>query len=143
MTDKQAPDGSLLPDGECLTPLGRFLRKTSIDELPELCNVLKGDMSLVGPRPLLMQYLPYFRDRERLRFRARPGITGLAQVAGRNFVGWDQRLELDVQYVESISFFGDITILFRTAKILLFQEGVSVDVDQAETWLDAERAGKV
>ena len=117
MNDKRTPDGSLLPDGERLTKLGAFLRKSSIDEIPELWNVFKGDMSLVGPRPLLMQYLPFFRERERLRFSIRPGITGFAQVAGRNFVGWDQRLELDAQYVASISFLGDITILFRTAKI--------------------------
>lgn len=139
MTNTRGADGELLPDGARLTKLGSFLRKTSLDEFPELLNVLKGDMSLVGPRPLLIRYLPYFRVREQKRFNALPGITGLAQVNGRNFIDWDRRLELDVQYVESMSFFNDLKILFQTVKVLIFREGVSENVDLVETNLDEER----
>jgi len=142
MTNAKGPDGKLLPDGERLTRLGRFLRKTSLDELPELWNVLRGDMSLVGPRPLLNRYLPYFTPRERKRLHARPGITGLAQVSGRNFLGWDQRLELDVVYVETMSFWLDLKILGRTLVAVFRREGVEEDPDAVETWLDEERAAK-
>ena len=107
MTDARGKDGKLLPDAQRLTRLGAFLRKTSIDELPELINVLKGDMSIVGPRPLFMDYLPYYTAREHLRHVIRPGITGLSQVHGRNYLQWDDRLEMDVRYVEKISFFLD------------------------------------
>jgi sugar transferase EpsL len=140
MTDSRAEDGSLLPDGARLTHFGRFLRKTSLDELPELWNVLRGDMSLVGPRPLLMEYLPHYSSRERLRHEVRPGITGLAQVTGRNTVGWAERLELDAVYVESISFGLDLQILARTFGVVLGLKGVAVDTDQVETRLDEERA---
>ena len=107
-------EGQPLPDAERLTALGRFLRKTSLDELPELWNVVKGDMSLVGPRPLFKEYLPYYTDREQRRHEVRPGITGLAQVNGRNALPWDERLELDVQYVENWSLSADIHILLMT-----------------------------
>ncbi len=127
MTDARGPDGSLRPDGERLTALGRFLRSSSLDELPELVNVIRGEMSLVGPRPLLDRYMPYFRPRERLRFNARPGITGLAQVSGRNLLTWDQRLEFDAVYVETMSFRGDLTILARTVWGVIRREGVSAD----------------
>jgi lipopolysaccharide/colanic/teichoic acid biosynthesis glycosyltransferase len=140
MTDARDTAGGLLPDGQRLTRLGAFLRQTSLDELPELLNVLRGDMSLVGPRPLLFRYMPYFRPRERLRFEVLPGITGLAQVSGRNCVGWDQRLELDARYVESMSLEQDLRILWRTLVTVVRREGVSADVDQVETWLDEERS---
>jgi sugar transferase EpsL len=142
MTDARDAAGRLLPDGQRLTRVGIFLRRTSLDELPELLNVLRGEMSLVGPRPLLFRYLPYFRSRERLRLAARPGVTGLAQVSGRNCLGWDQRLELDAQYVEQMSLRKDMAILWRTLRAVLLREGASADVDQVETWLDEERAAE-
>src|SRR5690606_2650856 len=114
----------------------RFLRSTSLDELPELLNVLKGDMSLVGPRPLLMKYMPYFTQRERIRFSVRPGITGLAQVNGRNKLSWNERLELDVQYVEQWSFKLDLQILWRTVRCVLGRSGV--EVDPRATMLDLD-----
>lgn len=143
MNDARDAQGNLLPDGQRLTRLGRFLRRTSLDELPELWNVLRGDMSLVGPRPLLMRYLPYFRPRERLRFEVRPGITGLAQVSGRNCVGWDQRLELDAQYVENLSLAQDLRVLWRTVAAVVKREGVSPDADLVETCLDEERSARM
>ncbi len=139
MTDARDAAGWLLPDGQRLTRVGRFLRRTSLDELPELWNVLRGEMSLVGPRPLLMRYLPYFRPRERRRFEVRPGITGLAQISGRNCLGWDQRLELDAQYVERLSLRQDLWILARTVLAVVKGEGAAPDADQAETCLDEER----
>ena len=105
MTDERDADGNLLPDACRLTKVGRFVRATSVDELPQLINVLKGDMALIGPRPLLPRYLPYYTKREQLRHTVRPGITGWAQVNGRNNVCWDERLELDAWYVEHLSFF--------------------------------------
>ena len=141
MTNERGPDGTLLPDGERLTPLGRFLRRTSLDELPELWNVLRGDMSLVGPRPLLFRYLPYFSEREATRLLVRPGITGLAQVSGRNFLGWDRRLELDAHYVETNSMGLDLRILIRTVWTVASRTGAADDADLVETWLDDERRG--
>jgi undecaprenyl phosphate N,N'-diacetylbacillosamine 1-phosphate transferase len=126
MTEKRDKDGRPLPDAKRLTRLGAFLRKSSIDELPELFNVLKGDMSIVGPRPLLMEYLPYYTDLERLRHTVRPGITGLSQVNGRNYLPWDDRLEMDVQYVEKISLFRDIKIIFQTFFQVVRAKNVSV-----------------
>jgi lipopolysaccharide/colanic/teichoic acid biosynthesis glycosyltransferase len=114
MRDARDSAGRLLPDAQRLTPLGEFLRKTSLDELPQLFNVLKGDMSLVGPRPLLPEYLPYYTPRERLRHTVRPGLTGLAQVSGRNLLLWDERLELDAQYVERFSPALDAHIVLKT-----------------------------
>ena len=102
MTDERDADGNLLPDAQRLTKVGKFIRSTSIDELPQLINVLKGDMALIGPRPLLVEYLPYYTERERLRHTVRPGITGLAQVNGRNTVAWDNRLEYDAYYAEKL-----------------------------------------
>jgi lipopolysaccharide/colanic/teichoic acid biosynthesis glycosyltransferase len=139
MHDSRDAQGRLRADGDRLTRLGRFLRATSLDELPELVNVLRGEMSLVGPRPLVMEYMPYYRERERLRFHARPGVAGLAQVSGRNFLGWDERLELDARYVERMSFWLDVQILARTVVAVLLRRGVSPDADQAETWLHEER----
>jgi sugar transferase EpsL len=139
MTDARDAQGHLLPDGERLTPLGRFLRKTSLDELPELFNILRGDLSLIGPRPLLMQYLPYFTPRESLRHTVRPGLTGWAQVNGRNYLPWDRRLALDVWYVENWSIMLDLRILVRTFRTVFRTEGVAVDSDAVETYLDQER----
>lgn len=139
MTDAMDNSGNLLPDSQRLTRVGRFLRSTSLDELPELFNVLKGDMSLVGPRPLLMRYMPYFTSRERLRFSVRPGITGLAQVSGRNTLPWDDRLELDVQYVEKWSLKLDWHILWLTLRHVLQKRGVEVDPRSVMLDLDEER----
>jgi lipopolysaccharide/colanic/teichoic acid biosynthesis glycosyltransferase len=128
MNNARGPDGSLLPDGQRLTRLGRFLRQTSLDELPQLWNVFRGDMSLVGPRPLLPRYLPYYTDRECLRFTVLPGITGWAQIRGRNTLGWDQRLALDVWYVENWSLALDLRILWSTLIAVVTQRGTMVDV---------------
>lgn len=133
MTDARDEKGELLPDAERLTGFGSFLRKTSLDELPELWNILKGDMSLIGPRPLLTEYLPYYTKRERLRHSIRPGLTGLAQVNGRNFIAWDDRLEKDVEYVENISFALDVKILWQTVKVVFAREDVAVDSDSVES----------
>lgn len=133
MTDARNENGELLSDAERLTGFGSFLRKTSLDELPELWNILKGDMSLIGPRPLLTEYLPYYTDRERLRHSIRPGLTGLAQVNGRNFIAWDDRLEKDVEYVENLSFVLDVKILWQTVKVVFAREDVAVDSDSVES----------
>ncbi len=115
MTDEKDADGFLLPDEKRLTKFGKLLRSTSIDELPELLNILKGDMSIVGPRPLLVKYLPYYRDKERMRHSVRPGLTGLAQINGRNHVMWDDRLAYDIKYVENMSLCNDLDICVKTA----------------------------
>jgi len=141
MIDRRNADGQLLPDGERLTRIGSFLRRTSLDELPELWNVLRGDMSFVGPRPLLMEYLSHYSPRESLRHNAKPGITGLAQISGRNYLDWTERLEFDVTYVRNISFRLDLGILYRTIRVVMGREGVSADTDQVETRLDEERTG--
>lgn len=125
MTDARDSSGALLPDAERLPPFGRFLRATSLDELPELWNVLKGEMSLVGPRPLLMQYLPLYDERQRRRHEVRPGVTGWAQVNGRNAVDWNTRLEMDVWYVDHRSFWLDLRILFLTLRKVVKREGIS------------------
>lgn len=125
MTDACGPDGTLLPDAERLTPFGRFLRSTSLDELPELCNVLKGDMSLVGPRPLLMEYLPLYSPEQARRHEVRPGITGWAQVNGRNAISWEEKFALDTWYVDHQSLRLDIRILWLTVKKVLVREGIS------------------
>lgn len=114
MTNKKDGDGNLLPDEQRLTAYGRFLRKTSLDELPELFNIIKGDMSVIGPRPLLVKYLPYYKEEERERHAIRPGLTGYAQIHGRNYLMWDERLRLDVQYAKKITFIGDVKILLGT-----------------------------
>jgi lipopolysaccharide/colanic/teichoic acid biosynthesis glycosyltransferase len=125
MTDAQGPDGAMLPDSLRLTPFGRFLRSTSLDELPELWNVLKGDMSLVGPRPLLMEYLPLYNVEQARRHEVRPGITGWAQVNGRNAISWEDKFKLDVWYVDNRSLWLDTRILWLTVKKVLGREGVS------------------
>ena len=127
MTDAHGPDGQLQPDADRLTPFGRFLRSTSLDELPELFNVLKGDMSLVGPRPLLMEYLPLYSPAQRRRHEVCPGITGWAQVNGRNSLSWEEKFKLDVWYVEHRSLWLDIKILRLTVRKVLVREGLSAD----------------
>jgi len=126
MTDERDANGNLLPDTQRLTKVGAFVRKTSIDELPQLINVLKGDMALIGPRPLLPEYLPYYTEREQLRHTVRPGISGWAQVNGRNNVTWDQKLELDAYYVEHLSFMMDVKVLLKTIKNVLGAKDVNV-----------------
>ena len=139
MTDARDAGGELLPDSERLTGFGSFLRKTSLDELPELWNIFRGDMSIIGPRPLLTGYLPYYTERERLRHTVRPGLTGLAQVSGRNFIAWDARLEKDVEYVEHLSFLTDLKILWKTVMVVLKEEDVAVETDSVEGYLWDER----
>lgn len=125
MTDARGPDGQLLPDAERLTAFGRFLRSSSLDELPELWNVLKGEMSLVGPRPLLMEYLPLYSREQARRHEVRPGITGWAQVNGRNALSWDDKFKLDVWYVDHRSLWLDIKILWLTVRKVVVREGIS------------------
>ena len=126
MTDERDAEGNLLPDKDRITAVGKFVRKTSIDELPQLINVLKGDMALIGPRPLLPEYLPYYTERERLRHTVRPGISGWAQVNGRNNLTWDQKLELDAYYVEHLSFLMDLRVLLTTVKNVMGGKDVNV-----------------
>ena len=140
MTDERDAEGKLLPDTQRLTKVGRFVRSTSIDELPQLFNVLKGDMAIIGPRPLLERYLPYYTEREQLRHSVRPGITGLAQVNGRNALDWDSKLELDAQYAEKLSFILDLKIFFKTIEKVVRHEGVIAD--KKENYLDLERQNK-
>lgn len=139
MTDERDEKGELLPDEVRLTAFGKKLRGTSLDELPELFNILKGDMSLIGPRPLLVGYLPYYTKREQLRHSVRPGLTGLAQVSGRNFIAWDDRLAKDVEYVENLSLLMDLKILLRTVMVVFKREDVAVETDSVEGYLWDER----
>ena len=125
MTDERDAQGNLLPDAQRLTGVGKFVRKTSIDEIPQLINVLKGNMSIIGPRPLLPQYLPLYTERQKKRHLVKPGITGWAQVNGRNAISWTKKFELDVWYVENASFSLDMKILFRTIKKVLISEGIN------------------
>ena len=140
MTDERDADGKLLPDADRLTKAGRFVRSTSIDELPQLINVLKGDMALIGPRPLLGRYLPYYTEREKLRHTVRPGITGWAQINGRNNITWDKKLECDAYYAEHVSLWFDIKILFLTIYKVIKREGAVAD--KKENYLDVERKAK-
>lgn len=126
MTDERGTDGKLLPDAQRLTKVGRFIRSTSIDELPQLWNVLKGDMSLIGPRPLLPRYIPYYTEEELHRHDVRPGITGWAQCHGRNDVTWDDKLAMDVWYVNNISFKTDLNVVFSTIRAVIKRESVEV-----------------
>ena len=127
MTNDRDPEGRLLPDSERLTRLGRFLRSTSLDELPELVNVIRGDMSLVGPRPLLMEYLPLYTPEQARRHEVRPGITGWAQVNGRNGITWEEKFRMDVWYVDNWSFWLDVKILWLTVRAVLRREGISAE----------------
>ena len=139
MTDERDADGNLLPDAARLTKVGKFVRSTSIDELPQLFNVLKGDMALIGPRPLFVRYLPYYTKREQLRHTVRPGISGWAQVHGRNNLDWDSRLELDAWYAENLSFLIDCKVVFITIKNVLSRKDIVVIPGQKAQPLDVER----
>ena len=139
MNDRTDADGNLLPDNQRLTRVGTWVRKTSLDEIPQLLNVIKGDMSIIGPRPLLIRYLPFYTDRERKRHSVRPGITGLAQVSGRNLLHWEERLALDVEYVDSLSFALDCTILLKTFQRVLTSKDVVADPQSVMIDLDEYR----
>ncbi|NMA49023.1 MAG: sugar transferase [Tissierellia bacterium] len=125
MTDARDEQGNLLPDEKRLTKFGMLLRKTSLDELPELWNILIGDMSFVGPRPLLVEYLPLYNEEQKRRHEVRPGLSGLAQVSGRNAISWEDKFRLDVEYVDNITFIGDCKIIFLTIKKVFIREGIS------------------
>lgn len=139
MNDAKDSDGNFLPDYMRLTKIGKFIRSTSIDELPQLINVLKGDMSFIGPRPLLPRYLPFYTERERLRHTVRPGISGWAQVNGRNNITWDNKLECDAYYAEHVSLWFDLKILCLTLYKVVKREGAIAD--KKENYLDVERGG--
>ena len=132
MSNAKDKEGNLLPDSVRLNKYGKFLRATSLDELPELLNILKGDMSIVGPRPLLVEYLPYYTEEERQRHNVRPGLTGLAQVSGRNNLEWDRRFQLDLEYIRNISLVSDIKIILLTIKKVFVKSDVSEDTSKSE-----------
>ena len=142
MTDERCADGALLPDAQRLTPFGRFLRASSLDELPELWNVIKGDMSLVGPRPLLMEYLPLYTQEQIRRHEVRPGITGWAQVNGRNAISWEDKFALDVWYVNQRSLWLDLRILCMTVKKVLLRDGVSAAGEATMTRFTGSHSNK-
>lgn len=142
MTNEKDKNEKILPEAERFTLFGQKLRKTSLDELPELLNIIKGDMSIVGPRPLLVAYLPYYTEQERKRHFVRPGLTGLAQVNGRNFVEWDKRLEWDVKYIENISFTKDLKIILRTMIMVFQHKNVAADSGTVEGNLAEIRQAK-
>jgi lipopolysaccharide/colanic/teichoic acid biosynthesis glycosyltransferase len=143
MTDDRDDVGNLLPDGQRLTRLGRFLRSASLDELPQLYNVLKGEMSIVGPRPLYMKYMSYYTEHEKKRHTVKPGITGWAQIHGRNHLPWDERLALDVWYAEHHTLRLDLEILAKTFWQVIHKEGVAPDSDEVEPDMDQERRERV
>lgn len=139
MTNKKDEDGNLLPDELRLTKLGKFLRKTSLDEIPEFINILKGDMSFVGPRPLLVEYLPYYTEEEHHRHDVRPGLTGLAQVIGRNNLDWNDKFQKDLEYVNNITFINDVKIIIDTIKIVFKREDITDNKSATMTRLNIER----
>jgi len=141
MTDERDENGNLLPDGQRLTPFGRFLRSTSLDELPELFNIIKGDMSIVGPRPLLVQYLPLYNDHQRRRHEVRPGLSGWAQVNGRNAISWEDKFDLDVEYIDHISFIGDLKIILLTIKKALVREGINSETAATMEYFEGNKGG--
>ncbi len=143
MTDEKDEHGELLPDSLRLTKFGKLLRGTSLDELPELFNVLRGDMSLVGPRPLLVQYLPLYTHHQKRRHEVRPGLSGLAQISGRNSIGWEDKFNLDVQYVDNISFIGDWKIIFVTMKKVFVREGINSDTAATMEFFKGVERGRV
>lgn len=142
MNDKTDEQGKLLPDSLRFTTTGKFIRKTSIDELPQLFNIIKGDMSLIGPRPLIPEYLPYYTVNEKKRHTVKPGITGLAQINGRNTIDWDTKLKFDADYVDNLSFKLDFNILVKTISHIITSKDVAVDTSQVETYLNIERENK-
>ena len=139
MTNEKDENGIFLPDDVRLIPYGCFLRRSSLDELPELLNIWKGDMAIVGPRPLLTKYLPFYTEKERIRHTVRPGLTGLAQISGRNALAWDSRLALDVQYTETISFLSDVNIILKTVIKVLRRENIADAGNFEMQDLDRER----
>ncbi len=140
MTDQRGSDGELLPDTVRLTPFGKRLRSTSLDELPELFNIAKGDMAIIGPRPLLVRYLPAYTEIEKCRHDVRPGLSGLAQVNGRNYVPWDERLAFDVEYVNQITFIGDLKIIIRTVLNVIKRDDIATNTEEIdEGYLDEIR----
>ena len=139
MTNKKDEDGNLLPDELRLTKLGKFLRKTSLDEIPEFINILKGDMSFVGPRPLLVEYLPYYTEEEHHRHDVRPGLTGLAQVSGRNLLNWNDKFQKDLEYINNITFINDVKIIIDTIKTVFKREGITDNKSVTMTKLNNER----
>ncbi len=142
MTNERDEDGNLLPDKDRLTKFGRFLRKTSLDELPEAFNILKGDMSVVGPRPLLVQYLPLYNEHQARRHEVRPGLSGLAQVNGRNAISWEEKFDYDVEYVDDITFLGDVKIVFKTVwKAFVKEEGISQEGCSTVETFEGTKAG--
>lgn len=141
MTDKRDEYGQLLPDSDRLTSFGRKLRSTSLDELPELWNILKGDMSIVGPRPLAVSYLPYYTEEEHHRHDVFPGLTGLAQIHGRNAIAWEEKFAYDIEYVENMNFWLDIKIILLTVKTVFLREGIG-QAEEAPVSLNFERQGK-
>ena len=143
MTCEKDANGELLPDEKRLTKYGKILRSTSLDELPELFNIFKGDMSIVGPRPLLVQYLPYYTEIEKHRHDVRPGLTGLAQINGRNLAKWDQRLTFDVDYVTSIQLLSDVSIILKTLWKVFSKRDIAVDTETVEAYLDQERKNNI
>lgn len=147
MTDEKDADGNLKSNAERITPIGKFMRKTSLDELPQMFNVINGDMALIGPRPLLVNYLPYYTDRERLRHSVRPGITGYAQTHGRNNLSWDERLAMDVYYVEHLSFGMDVKIFFRTIWNIIARKDINIVTgtsgEKKRLNLDEERKDRI
>ena len=142
MTCEKDENGKLLPDDVRLTQYGRFIRSTSLDELPELINILVGDMGIIGPRPLLVSYLPWYTEIEKKRHNVRPGLSGLAQVNGRNFLSWDQRLAYDIKYVETFTFLEDIKIILKTIKKVMLREDLAIDTTKFETNLAEERKNR-
>ncbi len=139
MTDAKDAEGKLLADRARLTAVGKFVRKASLDEIPQLLNILKGDMSLIGPRPLLLRYLPYYSEEERRRHAVLPGITGLAQVSGRNHLNWDERLAKDLEYIEKMSFSLDAKIFYQTVKNVISSKDVAIDPQSLMLSLDEYR----
>ena len=139
MSNKKDKDGNLLPDELRLTKLGKFLRKTSLDEIPEFINILKGDMSFVGPRPLLVEYLPYYTEEEHHRHDVRPGLTGLAQISGRNLLNWDDKFRKDLEYVKNVTIIKDFKIVLKTFYTVIKREGINNQNSVTMISLDSER----
>lgn len=138
MTDEKDENGNLLPDAKRLTKFGMVLRSTSLDELPELVNIIKGDMSIVGPRPLLIRYLPYYTEEEKHRHDVRPGLTGLAQIKGRNNLDWNERFDYDLKYIKNITFINDFKIILGTIKKVIKREDIAIEQERGQA-LDKER----
>lgn len=142
MTDEKDEQGNLLPDEQRLTKFGKFLRSTSLDELPELINIIKGDMAIVGPRPLLVQYLEFYNEEQKHRHDVRPGLTGLAQVSGRNSITWEEKFKQDIEYINHLTFINDVKIIFMTIGKVFKREGISQDGEATMERFDIEQTQK-